>query len=140
MNNLFQFIEKTIGRRAFLQRLTTMTGAFFAGVLGLPEPAFGCTNACCNLCLQTDATCSETRCKSFASHKCYWQWMCNDDTGPNRTCKRYECSECFAVLPPNCTLALCEANHNICRACTFQGVLCSRARPVQVIPGCTSTG
>lgn len=133
MGSIYQFLEKSIQRRAFIQRLTVVSSSFVAGVLGMPKTTFGCDpgTGCCNLCLQHDNACTEAHCMSLPDKKCYWSWLCSDNFRNGKTCMKFRCADCFAVLPQNCP-PTCPTNNSDCRRCPIQGVLCSYAA---MIPG-----
>ena len=130
------FVERAISRRTFLQRLTTMAGAFVAGVFGAPKLAYACVG-CCNLCV-VPSTCTFNQ--SICT--CVWGWVCE-----GRDCYKWLCKECLVgTLPRGCTPTGSTANCKIwstnhvdpCRTCNAN-IPCSLAERKEKIVPCNPT-
>jgi hypothetical protein len=129
-SSIIRAIEDALGRRVFLRKLVSITGAFMGGVLGAPKFAYAC-NGCCNLC-RDPSTCTwnESICD------CIWCWTCKMD------CHNWKCKECLKVpFTPPCTGPDCKCwtnNHvDACRYCNPSTIPCSKAQDLGYINGCT---
>ena len=83
MSTIVERIGNALGRRAFLNKLMLLSGAFVCGVLGVPTTAYAVKKQCCHLCYDPEGGCSYAGCSDE------WCWECPFD------CTWYRCFECF---------------------------------------------
>jgi hypothetical protein len=108
---ILRVVENVLGRRAFLSKLTTLSGAFLAGVLGFPKAAQAKVSVvCCQLCV-LPGSCSYSNCGLE------WWWCCCYQG------RLKHCMECFEQGTVDCENWF---------ACT--GVKCSKARDCEPAP------
>src|SRR5580658_5801008 len=90
-----------VDRRSFLRTLTSAAAALGAGILVLPQRAFGSTYKCCNLWLTyTTPPCScPAGWHDLGAHPCtdIMSWMCCDTT----VSKWLGCAECYGTSTSN---------------------------------------
>lgn len=104
---ILRVVEKALNRRAFLNKLTTVGGAFLAGILGFPKTSQAAYKVtCCHLCV-LPGSCSYSACGLE------WWWCCCYQG------RLKHCMECFVPGTAdcsnwfNCTGVKCSKAHDV---------------------------
>ena len=125
--SIAETIEKTLERRAFLRKATSVAAAFIGGMFGASKLAYACYE-CCSLCRVPTTECDWGACA------CKWCWTCTNG------CIIISCQECLMTpfkLPceaNNCTCGTGVRGNDPCRYCDPNYIPCSWAKAIGHLP------